>query len=244
MKVLITGGSHTASLAAGLELLREAGQVPAGVDITFAPLGGALAEVGKFFEVRGDQIVITHDKYRRRLPRLSASETPFDAVGFSTPFHSRGVWMLPDWHGWGLPSLESSRIPVSRALVRRCVRDHNAHLIAFLVALKQVGFKAFAIEGPKPFRHNREVDIAGWQTVAHIDREYSLHTREALQGHDIPSLLMPTETCDADGFSLPEFRHDDPKDVHHGNAAIGAVMMAQVLTFLQRPGAVKESLQS
>lgn len=233
MKVLITGGSHTGSLARGLARMREAGSAPSDIDFTIVPLGGRLAGAGKFYELRGDQVRITKKNYRERISHLSCRETPFDAVGISSPFHSRGLWMRPDWRNFCLPPITTGKTPLSRALVQRCIREHNANVIGFLEALKSVGFATFAIEGPKPFRHNPEIRRAGAPLVRYIDSEYTRNTLEALRERGIPALLMPAHTYDAEGYCRPEYRHDNPDDRHHGNALLGEVMINEITRFVR-----------
>lgn len=233
MRVLITGGSHTGSLAAGLSILDAAGELPPGLSIDVVPLGAALTAAGRFFDVQGDRVVITHERYRERIPVLSRALTPYDAIGFSTPFHSRGMWIQPDWYDFGLPWLEPDRAPLSKGLVARCIRNHNRHLIDFMVALQSLGFPVFALEGPRPFRHNRELVRAGAETVRYLDRQYAAHTEAALAERGIPSVMMPSHTYDAEGFCEERFRHENPRDKHHGNAELGAVMMRAVFEFLR-----------
>lgn len=231
MKLLITGGSHVASLRDGWQLLREAGAAPSDVEVDFVPLGGRLAGSGRFFERRGDGIVVTNERFRLRIARFSRQDTPYDAIGLSTPFHSRGVWLATEWSTHALHPAPEGRQTVSRALLRRAVRDHNGQLVEFLALLREIGFDAFAIEGPKPFRHNPEIALAGHATVRAIDAEYHRTTLENLRERGIAAVCVPAQTCDADGCTLDAYRHERPNDTHHANAAHGALLMREVLAY-------------
>lgn len=234
MKVLITGGSHTGSLVEGQRRLEQAGEMPPGLTVDIVPLGGSLNGAGRFWVVEDHRVRITLDKYRRRVPLLGPRETPYDAIGFSSPYYSRTLWSKPDWRQFGLPSIDPARRPLSKSLLRRAIRHHQEHLIEFMADLQQVGFRVFAIDAPRPFRHNPAVARVGAAAVQAIDALYREQTRAALEGRGLPTIATPVATYDADGFTLPLYRHEQPDDHSHGNGEFGVLLMREVLAWLQQ----------
>ena len=64
-----------------------------------------------------------------------------------------------------------------------------------------------------------------------------------LHTHGVPFIDPPLGSVTEEGFLRPEYNAPDlpdgRRDPHHANQAYGALMMRQVLNFLEKPGAVR-----
>ena len=234
--VLITGGSHVVALNQGFKSLTESCEVPSTMRFQVKPLGGGLSIAGNFFRCRTDHVEITNPKFRARIERIPPAESSYDAVVLSTVLYSRPLWYKEDWAAYGLPGMSKGRIPVSNSLLRRVILDDSKYLISFLKHLRNLGIAVCVVEGPRPFRHNIEVQRVGPDTVRHLDARYRSLTMEVLAREDIPVIPLPDSVFDEEGFMLEEYRHDNPKDKTHGNAAFGRLMMLEVVRYVQGLG--------
>ena len=89
------------------------------------------------------------------------------------------------------------------------------------------------VEGPRPFRHNIEVNRTGPDLVSYIDTLYRSLTLEILNREGFGVVSVPDDALDEDGFMLETYRHRNPKDKTHGNPEFGLLMMQRVIQFLQ-----------
>jgi hypothetical protein len=231
--ILITGGSHVAALNEGFRSLTRSGEIPQTLDFHIQPLGGGLSISGNFFRARSDHVEITNPKFRRRIKRIPPPGASYDAVVLSTLLYSRPVWYKADWALYGVPGMSKDRILASNSMLRRVILDDTRYLISFLKHLRALGIAVCVVEGPRPFRHNIEVERAGVEIVKYIDALHRSLTLELLAREDIPVIHIPGFVFDDDGFMLEEYRNDNPKDKTHGNADFGRLMMLKVVRYMQ-----------
>lgn len=234
MHILITGGSHVVALNQGLKSLAQSGEIPSSLEFRVRPLGGGLSFARNFFHPRDDHLEITYQKFRAKFTRIPPRGVTYDAIALSTALYSRPVWNKADWAVYGIPGFATDRILTSNSTVRRAIYDDNKHIIAFLRHLRTFGIKVCIVEGPRPFRHNIEVQRTGVDLVKHIDTLYRSLTLAILDREGIPVLPVPDTALDEDGFTLQKYRHRNPKDKTHGNADFGRLMVRQVVDFMQQ----------
>lgn len=229
MKILITGGSHVVALNQGFKQLTESGEVPKELEFVVRPLGGGLSVSRNFFRSRGDHVEITDPKFRAKFRRIPPPGSNYDAIVLSTALYSRPIWNKSDWAVYGVAGVSNDRIMISNHMLRRVIHDDNKFIIEFLRQLRAFGMQVCVVEGPRPFRHNVEVQRAGIDLVEYIDSQYRSLTLETLSREEIPAILVPDFVFDENGFMLPKYRHKNASDKTHGNVDFGAVMMRQVI---------------
>lgn len=231
MKVFITGGSHIGALYRAYKA-DEGKSVPPDIQVLIRPLGGGLTVAKRFFDVKPRRIVITSPKFRKHFTQIPLQNFRCDTIGLCTTLYSRPIWSNGDWAKFGPLADLAGRQMVSEALIRRLVHDDTRHLIDFLLAARGLGIRPFVIDCPRPFRHNPEVRIAGEKTIRHLDENYRRIMAGKLEALDIPVVANPPDTCDADGFTLPRFRHTVDGDRTHANVEYGHKMLDRIYAFL------------
>jgi hypothetical protein len=228
MKVLITGGSHTAALFRALQNRQDGGSI----QILIRPLGGGMTVARDFFRSEPGHIVITSQRFSRRLPEIPPDDFPCDTVGYCSALYSRPIWLWREWARHSPADTDTGRKFVSSAMVRRMILDDIKYVLQFLDSLATLGLRPFVVDCPRPFRHNPEVARAGEAVIQTLDRSYREIVGAELANRDIPVVAAPASTYDADGFSLPEFAHPLPRDRTHANVEYGALMLAELEKFL------------
>lgn len=234
MNILITGGSHVVALNQGFKSLAQSGEIPSSLEFRVRPLGGGLSFARDFFRARNDHVEITYRKFRAKFTRIPPPGVTYGAVALSTALYSRPVWNKADWAVYGVAGFTEDRILTSNSMLRRAIYDDNKHIIAFLGHLRTFGIRVCIVEGPRPFRHNIEVQRTGIDLVKHIDTLYRSLTLAILDREAIPVIPVPDTAVDEDGFMLQMYRHRNPKDKTHGNADFGQLMMRQIIHFMQQ----------
>lgn len=230
MKILVTGDSHTGALAHGAKQLRPT--LPDGVEVLVKPLGGGHILPTPFFEDRGTHAEIVDPEYRRNFHRIPPLAWPPDVIALSAP-----LWPMRVMHGmvWPKHSIDSAvpgGQPISRALFRRIVLADQRHVLGLCSLLTRVGMPVVAVSPPVMFRdHATLKHMAPGRVRAMFDLYREIMLGE-LAARDVPVIDVPPECLDAEGFMRPEYRHPDPKDEHHANAAFGERMMARLMAGL------------
>ena len=233
MKVLIFGDSNTASLKAGYEALAAAKKLPRNIDFTIRPFGNSSHYLQPFFEEKKDHVHITRTSALIAVKRLPSPGEDYDAAFFSGTLNSTRLWRYRCGAFSPLANTEG-KAPISSGLLRRAVQDHTRYLLDFMAALKRHGVNIHVVEGPRPFRHHDAVRPDGGEMVQFIDRFYRSQVREALQALDVPAIDLPAASYDRDGFTLDKYRHDNPNDQHHANAAFGKLAFQEIAGYLQK----------
>lgn len=233
--VLVTGDSHTAALRRGLDQLRAAGWGTPRIELEVIGLGSGRDLAGDFFVDRGTHAEIVHRAYRRRVPllprpRAVARKTVHVWSGL---FHFPKVWRDVAWTRFRPSSVPGREAPVSRAVVRDTVLDWFGPQLRLIAVLKRSGVPVLALETPRPFRHHPSLRLVRPEVALGLDR-ICVQTMEArLRADGIPVLRIPGACLDRDGFMHAQWRSENPKDPHHGNADFGALMIRHLCEHLE-----------
>lgn len=229
MHLLIVGDSHTGALERGRASLEARGALPADVALRIVPLGTGARMNRPFWRPAGARAAITDAGYRAHLPALPPDGPRPDAIGLSMPL----------WTGRVIRALIASDVmpygidgpgrPISRALLRRLVQGDQQHTLALARFLAGQGHRVFVIEPPGLIRDNRFLLQLGPEALLALWAEIRAQMRAAVTEAGLPVLDAPAATVDEDGFTRSAFRHEDPTDRHHANAAFGALMVSRAL---------------
>ncbi len=232
--VLVFGDSHTAALRRGQVAIETDGQWPDAVRLTVHPLGGGHLATEPFFADRGSHAEITLPEYRRQFARLPREEdAPGTVFGVSAPLHPVRLWRHPGWQSMApadMAAMPEGAAPVSSGMVRRLALADQGPMLALLGLLRRLGAPVFAIEAPYPFRHHPALRRTPAAVVMRVDRLYRETIRAELDRLGVAVVGVPERCRDAEGFTLDSF--GQVGDPHHGTAAYGAIMMAEVLDHL------------
>lgn len=236
-QVMVTGDSHTGALRRGLDLLREQGWSAPGIEIEVVGMGNGADFTSQFFVDRGRHAEIVHPDYRRRVPilprpRAVARRTVHAWTGL---FHFPRVWRAAEWSRFRPATVPGREAPVSRALVRDTVLGWFGPQLALLEVLQRVPVPVLALETPRPFRHHPALRAVRPEVVAGLDRLCLATMAGELEARGIPVLRIPPECIDGEGFMHERWRHENPKDSHHGNAAFGAMMIQRICQYVGDP---------
>jgi len=241
MHVLIAGDSHTGALERGRAVLDAQGALPPGIDWRIVPLGTG-GRMNQPFWVRrqgpaGDHAEILDETYRTHLAKLPPDDPVPDVIGLSMPL----------WTGRVIRGLIRSEVlpygidgpgrPISRALLRKLVHDDQQHILSLARFLREQGLPVFAIEPPGIFHDNRFLLQAGAQTILALWRETRALMQAAVTEIGLEVLDLPASMFDDDGFMRSTYRHEDPSDRHHANAAFGAEMIGLAADLARRMAA-------
>lgn len=234
MRILITGDSHTGALNRGLVALRAAPDrvQPALPNIRIRPLGGGHLLPTPFFEDAGDYARIVNPEYQRMFAQLPPKSDPnapaTQAIGLSMPLWPMRVVHKMVWGRCTLAERIGSRTPVSRAAFRHAVLADQKYVLALAALLQRQGLLVFAVSPPGLFADHATLRHLAPAHVLHIFNSYRAIMIDQLKQHNIPIVDIPLHCLGADGFMRPEFRHEDPKDQHHANAAFGRLILESV----------------
>lgn len=232
--VLVTGDSHTGALRRGLDQLLASGWAPA-CELEVIGLGSGADLAPGFFVDRGSHAEIVNPVYRRRIPvlpkpRAVARKTVHVWSGL---FHFPKVWRSPGWAQFRPACVRGREAPVSRAVVRTTLLDWFGPQLALVAVIRRAGVPVLALETPRPFRHHPSLRAVRPEVAIGLDR-LCLHMMEAeLRAMGIPVLRIPGACLDQDGFMHAQWRSENPKDPHHGNAEFGALMLRHLCQYLE-----------
>lgn len=232
MHVLIVGDSHTGPLERGRLLLQARGEAPADIDWRIVALGSGARMNRAFWRARGDHAELTDARYRQRLARIPGDGPRPDVIGLSMPLWSGRVMraMLSDAvlpFDLVEPGAAPGRL-ISGALFRRIVMDDMAPSLRLATFLRAAGMAVVVIEPPGIFRDYRYLIKAPARVVLALQARVRAIQHEGLAAAGLPVVALPKEARDGDGFMRRCWRHEDPTDSHHANAAFGAVMLTRV----------------
>lgn len=234
MKVLITGDSHTGALKSGQNLLVSKGEWPEEIDLTISFFGNAKFFPTPFFVDKGDYAEICNVEYRKQYARFPPPKWgECDVVyGFSGPLHTLRVSRSQAWSKFVPASLVVNEAPISNALLHRAILDDCRYLLGFIDIILRTSKKLFVIEPPRPFKHHRTLKLIRPDVFSYVDRYYRDFIKQELSARNVPIIEVSPECYDEEGFMLDCYRHLNEKDMHHGNAEFGELMMKKVLDFL------------
>ncbi|KAA8610340.1 hypothetical protein AL036_00185 [Salipiger aestuarii] len=226
MKILITGDSHTGALSQGLAQVRDG--LPGGIDIVVKPLGGGHILPTPFFRDAGTYAQIVDPDYRRNFHRLPPHAINADMIALSAPLWPMRVMHQMVWPRHSIDAAIPGGQPISRAVFRRLVMEDQGQVLALCALLQRVGMPVLAVSPPVMFRDHATLRQMAPEHVRAMFDGYRAIMLEELAARHIPVLDVPPDCVDADGFMRPEYRHENPEDEHHANAAFGALMIRQL----------------
>jgi hypothetical protein len=243
MTLYICGNSHTRALRAGASLLEEED----GADpMVVFPLGTADNEAAPFSEVKNGQVVLTNERFRRKLKQFFGFSTfePQHRWGICLGNHNARIFRHEGWKTAAPAWLNiEGKTPISEALFARIVEADQQHIRNFLDQLVETGVQPFVISAPWPVRPNPEItDITlSPDVLKAIDTRARVLFSEWLTSRGLSIVTPPVETADEDGFLLPQFGKggDDP---YHGNTAYGRLMMRKVLQHEEQNARVQKQV--
>lgn len=232
--VLVFGDSHTAALRRGQIAIETDGHWPEGLRLDVRPLGGGHLATVPFFADRGTHAEVTLPEYRRQFARLPRQEDPDTLVyGVSALLHPVRLWRQPGWQAFApadMASPPAGTAPVSSGTIGRLARDDQGPMLGLVALLRRLGRRVFAIEAPHPFRHHPALSRIPAEVVMRVDRIYRDAIGAELDRLGVDVVAVPDRCLDPEGFTREAL--GQPGDPHHGNAAYGAIMMAEVLAHL------------
>ncbi|MBI2719418.1 MAG: hypothetical protein HY245_12370 [Rhizobiales bacterium] len=233
MKVVLFGDSHVVVLAEGLARLQTEGRWPQSLDVGIHGTSGLLLR-GEFFADRGDHAELLPLGLQRGLPRLPLADQSEGGVihGLGALYHSAEVWRHPQWQRFAPIGCAREEWPVSDASIGRMMQQDQKWMFALLDILIRTGAKIFAIETPRPFRHHRALSQMRTDVALTVDRIYRAAVREELLRRSVPTLEVPAECVDADGFMLDSYASSREADNHHANEQFGGLMLERLPDFL------------
>jgi hypothetical protein len=122
VEVLIAGDSHMGSLKLGVDLIKEGGHWPEGLNLTLRPLGSGAYLETPFFINKGDYAEICEPAYRQRYKRFPPAEDN-EGVIYGLCFAlDTAIWRHRDWSRY-IPSTLAREhgSPVSEALLHHVI---------------------------------------------------------------------------------------------------------------------------
>lgn len=225
VKINVIGDSH-------LRILKSAQADVEGADrFHLQPLGSGLAIPTAFFEERSGAVEIVNESYREWIRTILGPIENGQPLLVSAPLHPVRVWRHADWRDFcPLPDCsDCGRRHLSTRLVEEIIDADSTSPIRFCEALAKLGYRVYAIEAPRPFRHHSAVEANGPRTVLYLDDFYRRRVKARLAQGGVTVIECPEHCYEDEGFMLDSYRHDHPSDEHHGNRAFGAEVWKRIL---------------
>lgn len=223
-RALILGDSHVATLKHGLDQLEPS--ETEGIAMEIVGISGAHL-IEPFFQVESGVARVTLPSLAGRVPRLP-TDPPMDAYVWSGLFHFAKIWRDPTWRRfrpWQVPGPE---VPVSEQVIAEKISGWFRQQLGAVEFLHRSGAPTWVVETPRPFRHHPCLQSSRAEVVAGVDGICHRLMRAHLRRLGIPVVRIPAQCVDAEGFMLPQWRHDKPEDPHHGGAAFGVAMVRRI----------------
>ncbi|MFC4213880.1 hypothetical protein ACFP4H_12125 [Pseudophaeobacter arcticus] len=228
MKILVTGDSHIGALNRGLQQLLAARKTDRSVDISILPLGGGHLLPTPFFRDAGDHAEMVAPDYQRHMSRLPPASPKFDAVVLSMPLWPMRVQHQITWGKFALAEHLEGRKTISHLVFKTLVLQDQKYVLELIDLLGRIGIPVAAVSPPRMFRdHSTLKFLPATQARTCFDTYLEIMKAE-LKARSVPVIDLPRDCCDAEGFMLQKFRHEDPEDEHHANAEFGALMVSAV----------------
>lgn len=236
MKIFITGDSHTRALKTGVELLVNQGEMPDDYQIDVQMSIGGDAMIKPYFVDKGDYVELIHAKHINSIKKLPFSDEQggYDYHGICGLLHATRLWRVPNhWPNCTPFTPQGGQTPISTSLLRHAVLQEQMYNMQLIEFFKRIGIKVFVIEAPKPYKHNRTMARVNPEILSYVDNFYKKIMMEWLASKEIPVIKVPGECYDVDGFMYEKFRHDNPLDGLHANNHFGALMIKEVIAFME-----------
>lgn len=234
--IVITGNSHVNALRLGAVQLGAEVSKMADREVRIGMLGNGKFTHRQFFRECDAGAVIVQPEYVEALTALTGADVmgqPGVTYGICLGFHSPPVFRQPMWQVSALSEhLAGARTrPISSAVLDAMVVHNNRYMYSFFDALSRAGVDFFVISAPPPRRDHPCLVKTPLSTVIAVDAAFRSSVARHLQSKDIQYVMPPSETYDDDGFLLDKLAMRAPRDVHHGNADYGCLMLRKVLGF-------------
>jgi hypothetical protein len=238
VKLFITGDSHVAALKRGYALLAERGELPDDPKVVIRPFGSAVQMRTPFFIEHEDHLEITEPVYRMRVPVLPAKGFPKTDTIYclAGPLNFSPVWSRPFWRkDWitGMPP--GTGRPFSVGMFRSVLLQRVKYQLQLIDKLLQLGERICVIESPGPFRHHPALGHTRPESVIAVHQLCKRLIGQELQGRGVVVVDVPPDGRDELGFMHERFRSENPADVHHANAELGAMMIRRAIQRLAAP---------
>lgn len=202
-------------------------------------MGSARYETEEFSFRQGNQVHFNIEQFRERIqrrtgqPYIDADDTVW---GICRALHHARVWRDDMWKKYapsGFPS--GAEQVISEAVFMRIIDRDFINVRRFMQNLKAAGIACFAVAPPHPrLDHVSILQGLNPELVAYIDRRYRDYAIGCFAEDGIDVVLPPPETYDANGFLKADFRSPRSGDSNHANAEFGALMMTQVVKYLNK----------
>lgn len=228
MKTLIVGDSHTAALHKGLASLVAAGRSELAARITIRPLGGGHLLPTPFFEDCGDHAAIVAPLYLKNFARLPPDAGFTGVIGLCMPLWPMRVQHKIVWSDHCLAPTLPGRHPISNAVFRQMVLADQAHVLRLIDLFRRQGILVIAVSGPGLFRDHATVRKLPGHSALQMFQTYRAIMLDQLEARKVPTVDIPRQCLDTEGYMTSDFRNEDPDDDHHANAAFGALMIDQI----------------
>jgi len=241
LNALLIGDSHITALLKAHIAMRKRGELDPDVTIALKRIGGGHILPTPFFVNEGDVARITDPEYVLTFRQLPPKARRFGTIGLSMP-----LWPLRVMYklvgekiciGTGTPGLR----PMSHGLFKRMVLEDQRYVIELIEILNRSGTRVLAVAPPALFRDHPILSFHPAHDALRMFSTYQEIMFGVLERHGVHVIKVPGECLDAEGFMLQKFRHPDPEDTHHANAAFGKIMIREIESWLQtRPAESEE----
>lgn len=238
--ILITGDSHVAAVYLGFseDARREDHR-----NIVFWPLGAGTMVQTEFYRLEPENGVVQTTLPKRKHADLDDRTFSVEKVRIggrdpvvvvSMPMNRQRFVREGGFQThvpWSMVKSDDEA-PISDRALEAMMRDDVARALSFVRDLKQIGLEVAVMDAPVQFRHARLLNTARPDVILHVGDRFQRFVRAELAAMGIPLITQPPQVIAEDGMMDAAYRHDDPKDQHHGNAAYGKLMMARIKDFV------------
>lgn len=233
MRCLLFGDSHLGALRLGNNELEIEKQIPEAIDLAIRPLGGGHLIPTPFLKDKGDYAEICNPQYKKRYKRFPLESQDKIIYGIVSPLHSARLYRHDDFSKYSPYKTLMDEAPISNALLKQAVIFDIRYLLQLIDILQRTQQEVFAIEAPKPFRHNPCLAKIRPEVVGYVDKFFREYVVSELKKRSVPIVFLDENWYDSEGFMLDEFRHENSTDAHHGSTRYGKLMMQRIYAFLQ-----------
>lgn len=235
--IVVTGNSHVNALRLGAMQLGAELSRMSDRELRIGMLGNGKFTHRQFFRECDAGAVIVEPEYVDALKALTGTDVIGQTgvtYGICLGFHSPPVFRQPMWQVSALSEYvgNARERPISSAVLEAMVEHNNRYMYGFFDALRRAGVDFFVISAPPPRRDHPCLAKTPESTVIAVDAAFRTSVARHLESKGVQYVMPPSEAYDADGFLPDELAMKAPRDVHHGNADYGSLMLRKVLEFV------------
>lgn len=228
-QIIIVGDSHLGAIKRGFDDAPESIQRR----ITFVPLGPGTIVREDFFKTEGKHVVV-ETKRHARLPLPDA--TPDAVYAVSLPLNTSRILRAFEWDKfvpWYMVQ-NASEMPLSQEALLRLIRSDVDKAIEFVAALSGLGLDVAVVEAPMFFDDANYLATFRFDVCKEVAALYRNYVLGRLVELKVGAVLQPQSTLTSRGTTELAYNHEDPEDVHHGNARFGRVMLDELVKYADR----------